>query len=355
MGQCNAKTKTGKQCEIPTKSGETYCHLHAKKKPKNIFKFLSQSALIAFILGVLGFLANLAGLFGFFKIDFSSFSQTATTSFLTTPTPSAYDVDLKNFSSENFAPVAKLAVNLDGYGTDELILKNGLTPWKTSAIKVLAYLPNNEFGVYETPGKWDAILTSTMDLCGNLDYGLIDLKKDGNKQLIIFEKCGTGSFVFLQIYEYSGLRLMDLIYEQNQPIWSNSTVRIANENAYIVSVSHGETFKLHWNDDIGVEAVKLDIPLSSKTQSIAYWRNKENIMFTSQLIKLRKGEAFQLYHDVDSDTDPCVPQFSISSGLEITEYSELFVATKSGTSEIMISCWGGEAAGNLIVSIGSFP
>lgn len=77
MGQCIAKTKKGDPCDIPTKDGELYCHIHSKKNPKKILKILSQSAIIGAILGLIGFFANIAGVLGFFKIDFGSIAGTS--------------------------------------------------------------------------------------------------------------------------------------------------------------------------------------------------------------------------------------------------------------------------------------
>jgi len=85
MAQCAAKTKDGTLCQVPTREGQKYCHIHRRERFFSIT--LSTSAIGLFLLGVLGFVANITGVLGYIGINPPyKFNSTATAVNFETPT-----------------------------------------------------------------------------------------------------------------------------------------------------------------------------------------------------------------------------------------------------------------------------
>ena len=73
MGQCQSTNKKGTPCEIPTKEGEIYCHVHRNRNfIDKLVKFFKQSTLILALSVICGIVANVTGILGFFGIDYQS-------------------------------------------------------------------------------------------------------------------------------------------------------------------------------------------------------------------------------------------------------------------------------------------
>ena len=94
MGQCTAKTKDGTPCEIPTREGQKYCHVHRKK---SFFRStVSFSAIGLLLLGILGFASDITGVLSYFGFTLPSptensiilETQTPTITLTVSPTPS---------------------------------------------------------------------------------------------------------------------------------------------------------------------------------------------------------------------------------------------------------------------------
>jgi len=67
MAQCIAKTQDGKPCQIPTRAGQRYCHVHRRQRLWRLT--LSFSFLGASVLAILSFVTDITGLLSFVGVN----------------------------------------------------------------------------------------------------------------------------------------------------------------------------------------------------------------------------------------------------------------------------------------------
>ena len=74
MGQCQQRKKDGTLCQISTKDGQKYCHVHKKSR---WFSRISVSAIILAIITFFAFLDNITSFFNNIGMNTKLFQNTA--------------------------------------------------------------------------------------------------------------------------------------------------------------------------------------------------------------------------------------------------------------------------------------
>ena len=84
MGQCAAKTKDGTPCQISTRDGQKYCHVHRRK---SLFRVTASFSALGLLLGILAFVSDITGVLSYFGFNLPNPTETAM--ILETQTPVA--------------------------------------------------------------------------------------------------------------------------------------------------------------------------------------------------------------------------------------------------------------------------
>lgn len=225
-------------------------------------------------------------------------------------------------------------VNMDGFGTEEIIVSGPFL------------LDIFSFDAFQ---EWRRILHLTQIggcgfdagyACCELGFDFLNLYNDTARELAVYQRCGTGSFVSFEVYQYRGLSLAELIYTTEEPI-SRSLISVVNEKLYITPYLGHTVFHLvAENSNVLLEELIINFP--SNTHKIHYWNGDTSIIVSEELEDIHVGEFLLFIHDYEKDLSPCTGIVLGSDRLSSTEHPHLLAATKSGETQITIACWKGK-------------
>jgi hypothetical protein len=222
--------------------------------------------------------------------------------------------------------------NLDGYGLDEVIAEVQTTSKSEydHSIDVFGYMPDE--------GKWQRLLhyqPRPLDLPGcDFGFGVLNLKDDRSRQLLIRRQCGSGGFLDFEIYGFRGLDVPELLYQSPEPV--PARVVIANEQLYIEAEDRLFHYTLD-GDQIKAEPITFVLPPS--TQMITWWREGDQVVLSQQSVSVNVGDLVQLVHADDKDPGDCSTRLlADGSFLEFTDYPNVMRAFKPGEGKVMVGC-----------------
>ena len=227
-------------------------------------------------------------------------------------------------------------INLDGVGPEEIVITDTDNASMKYYISVFAYLENDK--------EWSQVLYLRDEMACPYKFDFLNLKKDNSRQLLIYQECGTGSFVYLEIYEYRGFKYSNLLYKLPDPI--NGLVEVVNQEAYITSYLYNKLYYLEWNGErVNIQETTFQLPTSTK--EVHFWREGDELVFSENYIELDIGQLVHFIHNVEKDTDFCGADIRAdSSYLDFTEYPNVLSAKISGYTSVSVDCkfqFGGEA------------
>jgi len=275
--------------------------------------------------------------------------QTSTpSSFLVSaPTLNAQQVNISEFIDFPFSlENGELwYANLDGKGTDEIIVigADQSDYWSPAFVILLAY--------FDDTRTWQSVLHLVDNkLCG-FHAGILDLKKDSTRQLLIYQQCGSGSFISFDIYQFRGLKFAELLYRLSEPS-GHSIVEIAGGELYLTSYLDYDLYHYYWSGStVEVESIPA-ASLPSNLEEVYYYREGDSVLFSDNVLVINAGDFVRFIHDDIDDTEPCYGVASVDDKFfEYTEYPNVILSKASGMTTIYLYCQMQPAGGVLKVVI----
>lgn len=225
-------------------------------------------------------------------------------------------------------------VNMDGFGSNEIIVY-GEKNSSGNFIDVFSFDASNE---------WRRVLHVTkVGSCGigfsccGLEFDFLNLYKNTSRQLLVYQQCGSGSFLSLQVYQYRGLSFAESVFETKDPIYQG-VVSVVNEELYVTSYIGEQFFHLlSTNSVVSMETLSIDLP--DNIHKVHYWRGETSIIFSGNLQDVQIGDFILFIHDRDKDVTSCAGDLRLDSEyLAFTEYPNMFTTLKSGKTYIVLAC-----------------
>jgi len=355
MAQCIAKTSEGRPCQIPAPEGKKYCHIHRRQR---IWRLVTISSLFSVGLVILGTVSDVLGIVDFFGKHnnntniISVSSATSTNDFspntLSSPnaapqnTPDAQQISIYNLVGSIMVNDIGYA-NLDGAGAEEVII--------TSTQTTSPFLPYiSVFSYFDDVKKWLQVLHLEDDMHCGFHFDFLNLKSDNSRQLLVYRECGSGSFVYLEIFEYQGFKFMSSLYKPPDAI-GHSTVHVVNQQLFVISNLYNKFYLFKW-DGARVNLAETEMELPPNTKEVHYWRNGDDVVFSEDYVDVVIGQLILFIHDKEKDTDFCAGAISTNTAfLEFTEYPNALIPRNSGYTSVTVACKFQPAVANIDIVI----
>lgn len=273
------------------------------------------------------------------------------------PTANAFQVEINKLVDYPITEQNTKRVNLDGYGPDEIITMGGTEG--LPHFNVHAYLSNE--------ANWVNVL-DTSNYC-DTKFDIVNLKQDGTKQLVIYGGCGTGAFIHFWIYEYTGGDTMPLLYEYPLPseepkdeACTTGVITVVNERMYITPFYHlggsasasPQRCQVIWKRAQFKIILENTAQLPLGTAEVIYWRQDNQVIFSTKAVQLYIGQLIQFIHDGAKDPEPCTGELRTDTELlDFTDRFGVIRAKKEGLTSITISCGLDNTLGSMDVHITS--
>lgn len=185
--------------------------------------------------------------------------------------------------------------------------------------------------------------------CG-FHFDFLNMKGDNSRQLLVYRECGSGSFVYLEIFEYQGFKFTNSLYRPPDEI-GHSTVQVVNQQLYVVSYVYNEFYYFKW-DGARVNMQEITMELPTNTKEVHYWRNGDNIVFSEDYVDVKIGQLVFFIHDKEKDTDFCGGDiYANTAFLDFTEYPNVLIPRTIGNTSVTVACKFQPAVANIDVVI----
>jgi|GEM_PF-4343043 len=266
-----------------------------------------------------------------------------------TPTSNAYNVIPSDLIGVGKNVLETKIVNLDGIGSDEIIVR-----WEYNPRIDSPNLGGLDVFAWVSPGIWKSIfeLSELENKCGGYwgEFGTVNLFNDQTRQLVTWLQCGTGSFLALEVYKYQGLGFLERIFkspgigDSETQQWMESVPVIVNEQLYI---SHAlKLYKYVWTPD-GLLGQENDFDIGSGGVTVDFWMDEFGQPQTSPNSVILKVGQYLYIKKLDKGIFPGDTRIQYeNNGVLQIDNAILFHAKQVGTCTIYL--WGWE---NPIISV----